>query len=108
MLPHIVECASGGLSDRSQHQSLTSGGDDPPEQEQSPTREKTPKKETAQKYSSQIEKAKKNTHNGELDEDMPSSGNNEDLVKKQLPNIKSNRELNGYTHDESIEPAQGN
>lgn len=84
----IVACAPDGPSDRSQHRSLTSGTDNPSEQEKSPISEKTPKKETAREYSPQISEAEQNEN-----------------AKK--PSIKSSRELNGYIRDESIEPAQG-
>lgn len=127
----VVLSTSDGSSDTSRHQS---SADDLSEQEQSPASEKTPKKETAREYSSQIDAAEDaekkihdNSRSGEQpilaeslthsqrhnehatrDEDNTPTSGNERLVKKQVPSsIKSSRELNGYVRDESIEPAQG-
>ena len=125
----LVLSTSDGSSDTSQHHSSE---DELSEQEQSPASENTPKRETAQESLSRIdaaEDAKKKIHDNSRsdeqptlvespthsqghnqhatrdEEDIPTSGN-EHLVKKPS-SIKSSRELNGYMHDESTEPAQG-
>lgn len=48
-----------------------------------------------------------NQHATRDQEGVPATGN-EPLIKKQvLSSSRGSRELNGYTRDESVEPAQG-